>query len=366
MIGLQRITYTLILCFCPFNAVSFSQNTAAAKESYPIAAFGDFGEQDPSVQLQVRDALLAIHDQTPFWRGFLLGDNFYPNGLTNVIDRQFVDKMVYPYSGLGIPFHAALGNHDHRGNIYAQIQLSHHPSNPVLENGERLWQMPDRIYQRQWTPHTGGPDLSIFVLDTEMADPENPGNTASPPWEQQLSWLDQRLRECSSRWKIVIGHHPVRSDFQRTSCSPQWRKMRFDQLVKILRTHQVHLYLSGHDHSLQVLPLYTAATTEGFQGLQIISGAAGSLHIIKRYTHQNALYRSAPGQAGFMSLRIYKDTLQITPVVITPHGTKGYQLGDPIVMSATGQVIHPVSPHRPQTTSPQDQGQAPRKPRLSV
>ena len=51
----------------------------------------------------------------------MLGDNFYDSGVYSVFDDKFEDYFEEPYASLDIPFYAALGNHDTRGNVQAQI-----------------------------------------------------------------------------------------------------------------------------------------------------------------------------------------------------------------------------------------------------
>lgn len=104
-------------------------------EPYRIAAFGDFGDNNQTLQLKVRNELWNEHSKSPFWAGIFLGDNFYPNGVTDKEDSQFTTKIVDVYNMFDIPFLAILGNHDHLGNVQGQVKFSTHKSNPYVKKG---------------------------------------------------------------------------------------------------------------------------------------------------------------------------------------------------------------------------------------
>lgn len=56
----------------------------------------------------------------------LLGDNFYPDGVVSIDDPQWDSAFqdVYPLDPLDMEFCAILGNHDHNGNIQAQVEYA--------------------------------------------------------------------------------------------------------------------------------------------------------------------------------------------------------------------------------------------------
>jgi tartrate-resistant acid phosphatase type 5 len=52
-----------------------------------------------------------------------VGDNFYFNGVENIFDSRFEDSFeeIYDHPELLVPWYTIAGNHDHLGNISAQM-----------------------------------------------------------------------------------------------------------------------------------------------------------------------------------------------------------------------------------------------------
>lgn len=190
-----------------------------------------------------------------------VGDNFYENGVTSVDDPGWRTSFedIYTAPSLQVPWQVALGNHDYRGSVQAQLDYSATSSR---------WRLPARWYR--FTEHT--PDqaeLEIFVLDTspmirsyyahgarvvKVGDQE----TNVPV---QLAWLDAGLRASKADWKIVVGHHPIYMGRAIRYLFPfaSDKRLRMNgglpdlitQLDPILQRHRVPLYLNGHIHDLQ-------------------------------------------------------------------------------------------------------------------
>jgi tartrate-resistant acid phosphatase type 5 len=311
------------------------------KRFYRLLALGDVGEEDQILQLEVRDAIAQEHAREKFWRGLLLGDNFYPCGVGSIDDSQFERKIVSVYHGLDIPFHAILGNHDHCGDIAAQVAFTYSKDrNPLVRQDEpdqdRLWTMRGPVYSMRYENDTG-PDLEVFALDTEMAG-YGGAKQDTVPWHEQLAWLEERISNSPARWRIVLGHHPVQSDHRRKSHldGGHTRRENMRKLSKILAKH-AHLYLSGHDHSLQVLPLEAFTTADaGRTGLQIVSGSGGARGRIKSFSSSKALSRGMPGDSGFIALSISPDYIEVEIVVVRPGQTPARL--DPVRLYPDGSV----------------------------
>lgn len=55
-----------------------------------------------------------------------LGDNFYPAGITGVLDplwKTCWEDMFLTHGTLRVPWHAVLGNHDYMGSPEAEVSL---------------------------------------------------------------------------------------------------------------------------------------------------------------------------------------------------------------------------------------------------
>nr|DAD35849.1 TPA_asm: hypothetical protein HUJ06_006489 [Nelumbo nucifera] len=139
---------------------------------------------------------------------------------------------------------SVLGNHDYRGDVKAQLS-------PVLKKLDSRWLC-----------------LRSFVLNAEIAEfffvdtnPfvdayfENPKGHSYDwrgvlPREKYLANLlkdiESALRESRAKWKIVVGHHAIRT----VGHHGDTREL-VKQLLPILKANDVDLYINGHDHCLE-------------------------------------------------------------------------------------------------------------------
>lgn len=184
----------------------------------------------------------------------LLGDNFYTWGVKTVDDPQFVDKFEAVYKEIPLRFYTILGNHDYYGNIEAQIAYTQRSPK---------WVMPARYFRMEQG------DVELFGLDTQNFDPP------------QLKWLDERLKASKATWKIVFGHHPIRSYGRHGDTSEL-----VDDLLPLLEKRGVQFYLSGHEHDQQVLELGAIThVVSGGGGTSLRETSKGPQSVYARSTH---------------------------------------------------------------------------------
>ncbi len=168
----------------------------------------------------------------------LLGDNFYPRGVTSVEDEKWrtVFEEVYDSACLSeIPFYASLGNHDHQGSVEAQIEYGRSGL------GSGRWRMPASHYVQDF--QGGETWIRLVVLDTERFRQDE-------HVEGQLALLDEAFSGADpAMWRLVAGHVPVRSFSARYGDS----RMLMEKLLPKLQEHDVDVYLSGHAHNLQMI-----------------------------------------------------------------------------------------------------------------
>lgn len=177
----------------------------------------------------------------------LTGDNFYPSGVDSVSDPAWKTHFENVFAPLGVPVHPCLGNHDHQGSVAAQIEYS---------SLQPLWKLPA---PRHWFTHAVSPgcDAAFFFLDTQSL------RTGFPAlWrDEQVVWLDDALARSPASWKIVVGHHPMYSGGPKGGSSTLRHSLQ-----RVFARRNVALYLSGHDHTLELLD-------PGLGWLQLVSGA---------------------------------------------------------------------------------------------
>lgn len=77
----------------------------------------------------------------------------------------------------------------------------------------------------------------------------NRGGVLQQSPEDQLRELEARLAASTASWKIVVGHHPIRSNHRPDG--------KFEDMVinvePLLVRYGAQMYLAGHDHNLQYL-----------------------------------------------------------------------------------------------------------------
>ena len=250
---------------------------------------GDWGARS-ALQRKVAQAMstLAQKDGSPL-RIISVGDNIYPNGVDSVNDPLWKSTFEDMYTQPGIadvPWIAVLGNHDYRKSITAQIEYS--KKNPK-------WIMPDRYFVRTLTGSSGA-TIAVICLDTQMILQKKDG------WKDQLAWLEKTMDEQKDQtWRIVIGHHPMRSYGHYGD--QDWMLKQVRPLMK-----GADVYAGGHDHDLQII----GHPEDGFHS--IVTGAGGGC----RSTRWGQRTIAAATNGGFVRLDL--DRTLMTMSIISADG----------------------------------------------
>lgn len=223
----MRMGFSVIVSVLGLISVSGMANASVQdSKALHVVAFGDQGS-DVRGQREVGKVLATFCKKTGCDHGLILGDNFYPAGVKTVEDPRFKTQFEDIYAALGIPFYISLGNHDYgyqaqKGNPQAQVDYTNH---------SQAWKMPARYYSFK------SENVEFFALDT----------MAYPNERAQREWLVQGLANSTADFKIVYGHHPIYSYGLHGNTSSMVKG-----LLPVL-CGKADLYLSGHDHDMQVL-----------------------------------------------------------------------------------------------------------------
>jgi len=298
-VGFRRLVFaslTVLLfgpgCFLPPRPDYDDALTATTPPDLPpmpaepalgVLVIGDFGTGE-SGQAEVARAIAETHASAPPDLVLTVGDNFYPRGVASVEDPLWASVFEDVYTGdfwNGLVFHPSLGNHDVQGNEQAQILYS--------QRSPR-WALPARYHTFRKALPTGD-SIRFIALDTNLL--EEGGAEA----RTELEWVDSILGASRDSWVIPYGHHPLRTGgWHGTSDAV------YDDLSPRL-TGRVPLFMSGHNHSTELLEL-----PEGF--LQAVcGGGAGRDNAYRVDTTPQTL--SAFSNGGWCFLRILPDTLAV-------------------------------------------------------
>lgn len=229
--------YNLPADLPPYQAPLVRLPAPPIEDEVRLAAFGDWGVHNWNQYAVMRALDHAAAQVGGFHGGLLLGDNFYPSGVSGLSDPKWAAYFaeLYDTTHLGaLPWYAVLGNHDYGGDVEAQIRYTQ-------RSGGR-WNMPAHYYRRDFGPAAGDgpPLLTVLAIDTDAS---------FDGWEAQVAWLEAQLLSLAQAAQpvVVIGHHTI------LSYGPHGRTEHVAARIEpLLQRHRVAAYLCGHDHCLQV------------------------------------------------------------------------------------------------------------------
>ena len=223
--------------------VGLASQVSAAEPSIAFVAVGDWGRDGAAHQRDVAAAMGAAAAAVGSAFTVSTGDNFYENGVQSATDAQWRTSFedVYTHPALAGPWHVVLGNHDYRG--VPQAELDYAATHP-------RWGLPARYYTVRPTPF-----VELFFIDTAplvhsyraKVHSAIAANVASQDVDAQLAWLDRSLAKSDAAWKIVVGHHTLRSGGSEHGDTPEL----VERVLPILQRRGVQVYLNGHEHDLQ-------------------------------------------------------------------------------------------------------------------
>ncbi|EOA31008.1 hypothetical protein CARUB_v10014151mg [Capsella rubella] len=267
----RRSTLSLLLLYTCATLVVVSNGElqrfmepAKSDGSVSFIVIGDWGRRGSFNQSIVAYQMGRIGEKIDLDFVVSTGDNFYDNGLFSEHDPNFEQSFsnIYTAPSLQKQWYSVLGNHDYRGDSEAQLSS-------VLRGIDSRWIC-----------------LRSFVVDAELVEmffvdttpfvkeyyTEADGHTydwrAVPSRNSYvkalLRDLEVSLKSSKARWKIVVGHHAMRSIGHHGDT-----KELNEELLPILKENGVDLYMNGHDHCLQHI-------SDEDSPIQFLTSGAGS------------------------------------------------------------------------------------------
>ncbi|XP_015883679.3 purple acid phosphatase 17-like [Ziziphus jujuba] len=222
------------------------QHPAKDDGSLSFLVLGDWGRRGAFNQSQVAFQMGKIGEKLDIDFVVSTGDNFYDNGLTSEHDTAFEESFtkIYTAKSLQKQWYSVLGNHDYRGDAEAQLS-------PLLRKIDSRWlclrsfvvnaELAE-IFFVDTTPFVG-----MYFSETEDHTYDWRGiNSQKAYVSNLLKEVELAVRESSAKWKIVVGHHAIRSVGHHGDTQEL-----IDQLLPILQANNVDFYMNGHDHCLE-------------------------------------------------------------------------------------------------------------------
>ncbi|KAI3455116.1 hypothetical protein Pfo_011779 [Paulownia fortunei] len=297
----------LISCFCLHlvsNLAEFPKIKHSSKRNGDSIAFlvvGDWGRCGNYNQSRVASQMGDIGEKLGIDFVISTGDNFYDNGLKGVNDPLFQGSFtnIYTAKSLQNPWYIVLGNHDYLGNTEAQLSRA-------LRKLDNRWHC-----KRNFIVGAGIVDI-VFIDTTPFVN-----QYFDNPKKQKFDWknvlprdkylsallknLDLALEQSRAPWKIVVGHHTMKSIGYHGDTLEI-----VDQVLPILEAHKVDMYINGHDHCLEHL-----SNKKG--SMQFLTSGGGSKawkNEIHYGMHNDSMHFYHDGQ-GFMSVKLTYEKAKI-------------------------------------------------------
>ncbi|XP_073109952.1 purple acid phosphatase 17-like isoform X1 [Elaeis guineensis] len=272
---------------------------AKSDGSLSLLAVGDWGRRGTYNQSQVAYQMGRIGEELDIDFVISVGDNFYESGLTGVNDTAFIESFsnIYTAKSLQKQWYSVLGNHDYRGNAVAQLD-------PVLQILDNRWLCMRSFMVDAEFAHFFFVDTTPFVEKywTHPKDNHYDWREVAPREEYikgVLEDLDSALKESMATWKIVIGHHTIRSVSDHGDTIEL-----VNLLLPVLKAYGVDLYINGHDHCLE----HIRSTDSPIQFLTSGGGSKAWRGIFTPTTEKLQFFHD--GQ-GFISLHLTKTDAEV-------------------------------------------------------
>ena len=244
---------------------------AASQSGTPIAPTGLFAPQRGDIRLAIISDLNSNYGSTDYLPEVITGMKLLPGWQPDLVIcggdmvagqsldlsaseieamwASFDAKILAPVRSAGLPFALTLGNHDASG---------YQENGP---GGKRFTYVLDRQEsEKYWKGHQSDTDLTfveasgfpfyysftnkdIFYLTWDAS------SANVPP--EQVAWADKALSSPAAqnaKLRIVLGHLPMYAVSQKRDRPGEYLNGA-DELRQLLERHNVHTYISGHDHA---------------------------------------------------------------------------------------------------------------------
>lgn len=200
----------------------------------------------------------------------LLGDNFYPTGVTSTSDPQWETAFVRPYASVLAPFYAILGNHDY-GGFGSGNELEKGRHQVAYSKVNSRWRMPAGHY-RFSLPGVA----DFFFTDTNRS--------MYAVDDLVRADLDAWLGTARAPWKVVFGHHPYYSNgrhgdagrYDGVAAIPIANGAGVKDFLDAVVCGRADVYLSGHEHHMEWLEPTCGRPGSSTATELLISGAGSS------------------------------------------------------------------------------------------
>ncbi|GAB4294611.1 MAG: hypothetical protein Kow0098_16280 [Ignavibacteriaceae bacterium] len=360
-----------------YNKYRYTNDSSNAKPVFKIFLIGDAGDPDPLGE----PVLTALGSELAKWGDsavvIFLGDNIYPAGLTdsssenrNLYEQKILSQITSVVSHSASAYFIP-GNHDWNNGAEDGLMCLNQQEEFVNSFND----LSVRFINKPGCPDPKlvetGNDIALLFLDTQslikLADEDfpRPDFCKVNSFDDFTGELDSLLNLTKKKFTIIAGHHPIESNgphggyftwknhlfpllelnsylwiplpligslypaariagISEQDLSSNFYSVFINNMKKVLVNHRNVIYVSGHEHSLQVLK------SDG-RILQLVSGSGIYGHQNPVTTSENTIFAGAV--PGFMAITFCKDKSIVLEIIEVEDKNGNYSIAALINLS---------------------------------
>ena len=228
---LKRLTFLcLLLCTAALAAVAQdAASWAKLEKSVNFYIANDLGRNGYYDQKPIAELMGRMAETVGIECVVAAGDVHHFEGVRSTSDPLWMTnyELIYSHPELMLPWHPILGNHEYRGNTQAVLDYA---------GISARWEMPARYYT--FTVEDNDVTVRVVMLDTTPLIDKYREDTVGYPdacrqeVEPQLSWLDRVLTDAREDWVIVVGHHPIFAQTEKSEKERLDMQRRVDTVLR--------------------------------------------------------------------------------------------------------------------------------------
>lgn len=214
MISLKKLFWTC--CLSLSVLVAFAQDASAWKALEKPVNFllaNDLGRNGYYDQKPIAELMGQLAENVDIEAVVAAGDVHHFEGVRSVNDPLWMTnyELIYSHPELMIPWYPILGNHEYRGNTQAVLDYA---------QVSARWEMPARYYTKVLENDDVTVRLVLIdtapLLDKYRKDVEKYPDACRQDMDKQLAWMDSVLTAAKEDWVLVVGHHPIFADTDKS------------------------------------------------------------------------------------------------------------------------------------------------------
>lgn len=245
--------------------------SASSQSGTPIAPTGLFAPRRGDIRLAIISDLNSNYGSTDYLPEVITGMKLLPDWQPDLVIcggdmvagqsldlsaseieamwAAFDTKILAPVRSAGLPFALTIGNHDASG--YQENGPSGKQFVYVLDRQEtaKYWEGHQSDTDLAFVEASGFPFYYSFTNKDIFYLTWDASSANVPP--EQVAWADKALSSPAAqnaKLRIVLGHLPMYAVSQKRDRPGEYLNGA-DELHQLLERHNVHTYISGHDHA---------------------------------------------------------------------------------------------------------------------